>query len=84
MLSISAAESGDHDQVQPLWGDSGLGRTAPDQWAALAEGATSIILVAKDGGEFAGRPSRPTTAGEPAFTTSPWRLSSGSGASGMR
>ena len=54
MVSIRPAESVDHDQVQQLWEDAGLGRAAPDQWSALAEGATSIVLVAEDDREFAG------------------------------
>ena len=53
-MSISPAESGDRDHVQQLWDDTGLGRAAPDEWAALAEGTTSIILVAKEDGELAG------------------------------
>ena len=54
MLRIRAADAGDHDQVQQLWDEAGLGRAAPDEWTALIEAPTAVVLVAEADGEFSG------------------------------
>lgn len=53
-IEIGPAEAGDRESVQHLWETCGLGRAAPDEWQALMEGATSVVLVARQGGDLAG------------------------------
>lgn len=53
-VSIRPATGDERDAVQALWDEAGLGRAAPDEWAALISGDTSAVLVAEDGGELLG------------------------------
>jgi ribosomal protein S18 acetylase RimI-like enzyme len=53
-VQLRPATAGDSDRVQRLWEEAGLHRMAPDEWAALASGSTSVVLVAEDAGELVG------------------------------
>lgn len=45
--TIRPALVDDHDAVQRLWDETGLGRAAPDEWEALMSGSTAVVLVAE-------------------------------------
>jgi ribosomal protein S18 acetylase RimI-like enzyme len=53
-LTIRPAEPADHDALQALWDDCGLGRATPDEWDALMSGNTAVILVAVDRSRIVG------------------------------
>ncbi len=52
--TIRPMVSGDREQIAALWARSGLGDPASDEWLALADGETTLILVAEAAGEVAG------------------------------
>lgn len=52
--TIRPMVSGDRDQIAELWARSGLGDPASDEWQALADGETTLILVAEAEGRVAG------------------------------
>ncbi len=54
MWHIRAATAQDHDDVLRLWEHADLGKTAPDEWDALVNSATSAVLVAEDAGDIVG------------------------------
>ncbi len=53
-VTLRPAEVVEQDAVQDLWEACGLGRAAPDEWAALLAGDTSAVLVAEEGGVIVG------------------------------
>jgi ribosomal protein S18 acetylase RimI-like enzyme len=53
-FQIRPAEAADRDRVQDLWEACGLARGAPDEWDALMEGPTSVVLAADRDGELIG------------------------------
>jgi ribosomal protein S18 acetylase RimI-like enzyme len=53
-LTIRPAHAGDHDAVIDLWKATGLGAAAPDEWAALTEGDSNVVLVAEADGRIVG------------------------------
>ena len=52
--TIRPMVAGDREQMTQLWTRSGLGEPAGDEWEALAEGDTTLILVAEVAGALAG------------------------------
>ncbi len=52
--TIRPMVTGDREQIAALWARSGLGDPASDEWLALADGDTTLILVAEAAGEVAG------------------------------
>ena len=46
--------SSDREQIVELWAQSGLTEPTADQWEALADGDTTLILVAEADGEVHG------------------------------
>jgi ribosomal protein S18 acetylase RimI-like enzyme len=52
--TIRPMVSGDREQIAELWARSGLGDPASDEWDALADGETTLILVAEEAGAVAG------------------------------
>ncbi|MDZ7727019.1 MAG: GNAT family N-acetyltransferase [Dehalococcoidia bacterium] len=53
-IQIRPAMATEEAKVREIWDLCGLGRAAPDEWTALAEGDTSVVLVADDEGTIAG------------------------------
>lgn len=52
--TIRPVAAGDREALLALWEQSGLGATAPDQWEALTETGTSVVLVADRVGALIG------------------------------
>ena len=54
MWTTRQAALGDHDDVLRFWESQGLGQTAEDEWEALVQGSSAIVLLAEVGSELAG------------------------------
>lgn len=53
-VNIRPVEPADIEAVQALWDETGVGRAAPDEIAALISGDTAAVLVADRGGQVIG------------------------------
>lgn len=53
-IQIRPAMASEQAAVQEVWDRCGLGHAAPDEWKALVEGDTSVVLLAEDAGAIAG------------------------------
>ena len=52
--TIRPMVAGDREQIGSLWTRAGLGEPAPDEWTALSEGDTTLILVGEVNDQLAG------------------------------
>lgn len=53
-ITIRPMVAGDREAISSLWSSSELGEPADDEWEALVEGETTLILVAEIEGAVAG------------------------------
>jgi ribosomal protein S18 acetylase RimI-like enzyme len=53
-IRLRSAESADREAIQALWSEAELARAAEDEWRALIDSPTNVVIVADDAGAIAG------------------------------
>ena len=54
MVDIRQAQRADHDRIQQLWLETGLGRMSDEEWTAISAAPATTVLIATDAGKLVG------------------------------